>query len=205
MPYKAVVFDMGDVLFRWTPQLKTSLPVATLRDMAFSETWCDYEKGRLTTSQCYQKLGEQYGVSEDELASTFYQSTACLIPDPRMTELLRELKGRGLAIYMMTNIPRRDFNQLRCTNYEWDLFDGIFASGYIGMRKPDHDFYQYVLREADVAPAEAIFLDDQHKNVAAARETGILGLLFEHARKDEICDELVDLLSRDPAAESCIV
>lgn len=36
---------------------------------------------------------------------------------------------------MIMNILQLDFDQLRSMEYEWLLFDAIFASGYVDMRK----------------------------------------------------------------------
>lgn len=76
----------------------------------------------------------------------------------------------------MTNIPAPDFHQLREMHYEWDLFDGIFASALEGMRKPDLEFYEHVLKQIDTSAAETIFVDDKLENVIAAQAVGMVGL-----------------------------
>ncbi|KUM59359.1 hypothetical protein ACN42_g7770 [Penicillium freii] len=191
---------MGDVLFRWEPKINTTLTTDTLRTMANSDLWARYEEGRMTSAQCYQILGDKHGVSPEEIASTFRQSTGCLTPDAGMTEFLRELKGHKLPIYMMTNIPQLDYDQLRSVEYDWHIFDGIFASGYVGMRKPNLKFYEHVLAEIGVGASEAIFVDDKTENVAAAREIGIAGLVFESSRAEHVREQIRKLLAGEPAA-----
>ncbi|KAJ5371630.1 hypothetical protein N7517_003636 [Penicillium concentricum] len=185
----------GDVFFQWKPQLDSNFPVDTLRAITHSEMWFDYKQSRMMSTQCYQQLGKEHGISEKEIARMFRHSTGCLMPNPRMTRLLYELKNRGLAIYMMTNIPRIHFDQLRSVEYEWDLFDAIFASGYVGMRKPNRCFYELVLKETSTAALEAIFIDDKNENVLAAEEVGMAGLLYDGTKADEFWAQLMDILS----------
>ncbi|KAJ5413639.1 hypothetical protein N7509_000266 [Penicillium cosmopolitanum] len=199
-PYKAIIFDMGDVLFRWEPKINTTLTTDTLRAIANSDLWAHYEAGGMTSTQCYKQLGEEHGVSPEEIASTFRQSTGCLTPDAGMTGFLHELKDRGLPIYMMTNIPQLDYDRLRLMEYDWHIFDQIFASGYVGMRKPDLKFYEHVLAEIGVGATEAIFVDDKRGNVAAAREVGITGLVFQSSKAEDVRGHIRKLLAGGPAA-----
>ena len=173
-PYKAVIFDMGDVLFGWNPKADTRVSAQTLRSMTQCDLWYDYERGNVQTEQCYKQLGQIFSIDPSEIAATFAQTTGSLTPNDEMTAVVRDLKRQtDISVYMMTNIPRLDFDRLRATKYVWDHFDGIFASGYEGMRKPDLQFYQHVLDQIGCLPTESIFIDDKLENVAAAREVGM--------------------------------
>ena len=54
-----------------------------------------------------------------------------------------------------------------------DYFDGVFLSYRLGVMKPDKRFFECVLAESHLQPAEALFLDDGPRNVAAASSLGI--------------------------------
>lgn len=174
--FKAAIFDMGGVLFTWNPIVDTQVSLKDLGTIINSETWEQFERGKIEPDDCYHQLGSQIGLPGSEIAATFRQTTGCLRPDARMTSLLRELKDQGVAVYMMTNIPAPDFHQLREMHYEWDLFDGIFASALEGMRKPDLEFYEHVLKQINTSAAETIFVDDKLENVIAAQAVGMVGL-----------------------------
>jgi FMN phosphatase YigB (HAD superfamily) len=146
-PIRAIIFDMGDVLFTWNPIADTTITPQQIRTITSGPLWHDFERGLLTEIECYKLRGEALGLSPAEITATFHQTTASLTPDPTMTDLVRDLKGYGLKVYMMTNIPRGDFDVLRRVEYVWELFDGVFASGYVGMRKPDRCFYELLLEE----------------------------------------------------------
>ena len=55
----------------------------------------------------------------------------------------------------------------------FDLFDFIFESKEIGLRKPDQAFYDYVLEKVNTSPEEIIFLDDLGINLKPAKAMGI--------------------------------
>ena len=173
-PYKAVIFDMGDVLFRWNPKADTAVSTQMLRSITQCDLWYEYERGHVQPEKCYQQLGQMFSVCPSEIAATFAQTTGSLTPNDEMTAIVQDLKRQtNISVYMVTNIPRLDFDQLRATKYVWEHFDGIFASGYEGMRKPDLQFYQHVLDKISVLPKEICFVDDKLENVAAARELGM--------------------------------
>ena len=173
-PYKAVIFDMGDVLFGWNPETDTKVSAKTLQSMIQCDLWREFERGNIETERCYQQLGEMFSINPSEVAATFAQTTGSLTPHEEMTAIVQDLKRQTeISVYMMSNIPRPDFDQLRATKYVWDDFDGVFASGYEGMAKPDLCFYQHVLGKIGFLPAETMFADDKLNNVSAARELGI--------------------------------
>jgi epoxide hydrolase-like predicted phosphatase len=173
-PYKAVIFDMGDVLFGWNPQADTEVSAQMLRSITQCDLWYEFERGNVQPEKCYQQLGKMFSICPSEIATTFSQTTGSLTPNEEMTAIVQDLKRQtNISVYMMTNIPRPDFDQLRATKYMWDHFDGIFASGYEGMRKPELRFYQHVLDKIGVLPADTIFVDDKLENVSAARELGM--------------------------------
>ncbi|KAI4342882.1 hypothetical protein MLD38_027448 [Melastoma candidum] len=95
-------------------------------------------------------------------------------------KLLQDLKKNGYEMHAFTNYPiwyEIIEDKLKISNY---LF-WTFRSCVYGKRKPDLEFYQDALRYLKVDPASCIFVDDRLKNVVAAEEVGIVGLLFKGA------------------------
>jgi putative hydrolase of the HAD superfamily len=58
------------------------------------------------------------------------------------------------------------------------LFDIIFISSRHGSIKPEADAFRKVVELLQVAPHEAVFIDDRQMHVDAARNLGIQALLF---------------------------
>ncbi len=61
-----------------------------------------------------------------------------------------------------------------------DAFDHIIISAEIELRKPDPLIYHLALARLDVAPNEAVFLDDDEKNVQGARDIGLCVIHFQN-------------------------
>jgi HAD superfamily hydrolase (TIGR01509 family) len=167
---------MGDVLFSWNPKATSQISLETLHLMTQCDRWFDFERGTITPEDCYRELGRKFSVSETEIAAAFDQATESLKPNSIMTSLVHDLKHHNIRVYMMTNIPRPNYDQLREMEYIWNQFDEIFASGYMGMRKPDQCFYEHVLDVINVPPAETIFVDDNMENIMSAIKLGISGI-----------------------------
>ena len=75
------------------------------------------------------------------------------------------------------------------------LFDFVIASSEQNVRKPDPDFYQLALEEANVRPNEVVFLDDLGINLKPARALGMHTIKVTDA--SNALRELNDLLPID--------
>jgi 2-haloacid dehalogenase len=62
------------------------------------------------------------------------------------------------------------------------------VSGEEKMRKPFPEFYQLLLNRYGVKPEEALFIDDNLRNVKAAEDLGIKSIFYkEHSQlKDDL-------------------
>ena len=80
----------------------------------------------------------------------------------------------------MSNISHELLTHLRSKDdgMDWSLFTEIFASGEVGLRKPDTAFYQLVLRRVGLPAPSVLFVDDKPGNVDAARALGIQGVVY---------------------------
>lgn len=86
---------------------------------------------------------------------------------------VRKIKDRykGAKIFVASN----HFSTIReflNENYG-DIFDEIIISAEINAYKPNKNFYEFLIKKANVKPEEILFLDDRKENVEAARKCGI--------------------------------
>ena len=61
-------------------------------------------------------------------------------------------------------------------------FDAIIISYEVGYKKPDPEIYQLTLQQLNVAPGEAMFIDDLEDNVKGAQAVGMKGIWFKDTR-----------------------
>jgi putative hydrolase of the HAD superfamily len=102
-----------------------------------------------------------------------------LHPNEPMIELMRELKGRGLRMAMLTNNVREWEPLWRSMLPVDEIFELIVDSAFVGMRKPEPEIFQLTLeRLGGVAPERCLFIDDIEHNVEAARELGMAAVHY---------------------------
>lgn len=181
VPVRGIIFDLGDVLFTWSPNTNTTISAGTFRKMLSSSTWLEYECGRLKQDACYELIAQEFSVEASQVAEAFSQARESLQPDDMIVTFLKHLrKSASVNVYVMSNVAREDFAALS-RKMDWSLFDRVFISGAVGMRKPDHGFFRYVLEEIKLAPETVVFVDDKRENVLAADRLGIRGILFDNS------------------------
>jgi putative hydrolase of the HAD superfamily len=94
-------------------------------------------------------------------------------------ELMRELKGQGLRMAMLTNNVREWEAMWRAMLPVDEIFEIVVDSAFVGCRKPEPRIYEITLERLGL-PAEAcLFIDDILVNVEGAREMGLNAVHFQ--------------------------
>jgi HAD superfamily hydrolase (TIGR01509 family) len=191
---RALILDLGDVLFNWDAPRSTPISRKTLGQMLHSDIWGEYECGRLTENESYTALARRYNCNTQAIAETLSLARESLCLDTTFMAFLQDLKQRAngaLRVYGMSNISKPDYEILLSKADDWSLFDKIFPSGYVGMRKPDLAFFHHVLREISTASKDIVFVDDSLENVTSARSLGMHGIVFKE--KEDVQRQLQNL------------
>ena len=92
---------------------------------------------------------------------------------------IRELRSQGKRVVLLSNtneghwgeIERRLYYAAGCRMDE--LFDELYLSYRMRMRKPEPEIFQELLRCEGAEPKDCIFFDDSQENCDAARCVGI--------------------------------
>ena len=103
---------------------------------------------------------------------------------PAMAGLVLRARRAGLLTGLLSNSWGNEYPR-----EGWDeMFDAIVISGEVGMRKPDREIFDHVLRLLGVEPRQTVFVDDLEHNVRAAEEFGLVGV--HHTSYDTTAGEL---------------
>jgi len=92
---------------------------------------------------------------------------------------IRRLKADGLKVALLTNNVKEFGDAWRSTFPVDELFEIVVDSSHVGVRKPDPEIYLITCERIGVEPGAAVFLDDNHDNVAAARAVGMDAIQFD--------------------------
>ena len=98
-----------------------------------------------------------------------------------LVEYVEDLSKKYL-IHMLTNnidLNKKPESYKSATKH----FHNIFQSFEMGHKKPYKEAYLHVLKKINAKPEECIFVDDIQKNVDAANDLGIKGILYTDLEK----------------------
>ena len=105
---------------------------------------------------------------------------------PAMVEAVRRCADRFKTALLTNNFVAPDASTARRRSDHaevFELFDVVIESSVAGVRKPDPRFYALACETLDVAPEQAVFLDDLGVNLKPARAMGMLTIKVEETDK----------------------
>jgi glucose-1-phosphatase len=68
------------------------------------------------------------------------------------------------------------------------LFEKTYYSCQMGLRKPDREIFDFVLKENKLDPLETLFIDDSPQHIEGAKQAGIHAILL--GKGEEVGDVL---------------
>ena len=192
MKIKNVVFDFGGVLLDWNPRYLYRNYFKTEEEMEYflahicTDEWnAEQDRGRLF-DEGVRLLEKRYPDYAEAIRMYRDEWPIMLRSDiPETVDLLYRLKAAGYGIYGLTNWSAETI-PVAFDRYAFlHDFDGIVVSGREGLLKPDPRIYALLLERYGLKAGECVFLDDNLRNVEAAREAGWHALRFRDARSAE--------------------
>ncbi len=132
--------------------------------------WVEASLGRMSSAEFWISAGVDPALEDDYLLK--YRLSDGLL------EFLDEACSRGIDLWCLSNNISEWAEKLRERFGLEKYFRGFIISGDTGTLKPDPAIYLYMLEESGFQPADAIFVDDRLRNVAAAAALGIKPILF---------------------------
>ncbi len=183
---KAVIFDVGQVLFHWdlrhlfTKLIADPAEVEHFVTTVITPEWhFQSDCGRPLHEMIAERIGE-YPEAEALIrayAARFNET----IPGPvaGMHALVEELAAAGVPLFVITNFGHEFWQDFHPTQPVFGHFRDILVSGTEKLAKPDPAIYRLALERFGLAADETLFIDDRPDNIAGAEGVGIAGHVFE--------------------------
>jgi epoxide hydrolase-like predicted phosphatase len=161
-----------------------------LSDEQINDMWGKYLRllliDAMTEVEMWQKVSQEHGtrpVADDErlIVRAFEKN---LEKNDEVYKIVDDLKKKGIEVMLLTNVTR-SFAEVLESKGHYEPFERKVLSYKVGLAKPDNAIYELSLKEADVKPNEAVFVDDVQKNIDMANSLGIHGVLFRGPKKLE--------------------
>lgn len=187
--YKNIVFDLGGVILNLDLQRTSD----AFRNLGFADF--DSVYGQLKQSDVFDRFDKGH-LSENDfrnaLAAHLPETVTASEIDSAWNAMLLDLPAARIRflesiknthrIFLLSNtneIHVRAFEAYLEQAFGFSNFEHIFEKVYyscrIGLRKPDREIFDFVLAENNLHPGETLFIDDSPQHVEGARLTGITG------------------------------
>ncbi len=185
---KAVVFDVGRVLFQWQLSALFEQLIDDAGELAWflshvvTEEWhFEHDRGRALADMVPERIAlfPAYEAHIRAYATRFNET----VPGPveGSHAIVERLAARGVPLFCLTNFGDEFWQMFRPTQPIFDLFDDIIVSGVEKIAKPDPRIYEITEARSGRLGEALFFTDDNPDNITAAKARGWDAHLFTGA------------------------
>ena len=181
-----VIFDMGQVLLKFTPDgifspfFPKKEDLETIKRVIFdSGDWVAIDTGLVSEEEMvlgWIRALPQHEEAIRAMMATWYRG---MEPVEGMTELVAELKEAGYGCYLLSNTSARFFEYVESVP-SLRMMDGYLISAVEKLIKPDPAIFVRALERFGLRAEECCFVDDNRQNTESAAACGIRGICFEN-------------------------
>jgi 2-haloacid dehalogenase len=186
--YNTIIFDLGAVLIDWNPLhvYANYFESEAKKDYFFQNIctpdWNEEQDAGRSIVEATQELVAKFPDWEQPIRDFYGRWTEMLGgPITESVAIFKALKETGrYKIYALTNWQASLF-EIALVRYNFlHWFDGRVVSGEEKTRKPYAAFYQRLLDRYQVNPTQAVFIDDNLRNIKGAEALGIKSIHFKN-------------------------
>ena len=182
---KAIIFDLGAVIlninYQNTIDEFTKLGVnnaATFYSKKVQKNlFNQIETGMISSNEFLKALQKKTKNANINQVEKAWNAMLLDLPEERI-QLIEKLKN-NYSIYLLsnTNAIHIDAIKKQLGKRKWlafcKLFDKMYLSHELGLRKPDVKIFEYILNEQKLKAEEVFFIDDSPQHIASAKKIGI--------------------------------
>jgi HAD superfamily hydrolase (TIGR01509 family) len=181
--YKNYLFDFGGVLyhidinnalrqFRQFSSNKEMFDDKTPSFLINNNTIDLYEKGFISTYKFRAQIKNDFGLDITNKEFDDSWNSILLHMDENAVRVIKTLADFA-SISLLSNTSPLHYQQFsKECNEMFALFDNLYFSFQIGMRKPEAKAFNHVIKHSGYLPEETLFVDDTEANIIVASELG---------------------------------
>lgn len=183
---KNIIFDLGGVLLN-IDYYKTKNAFLELGFGNFDEMYTQYsadtlfsglETGKISNDDFLERLvkAAEGKINSDQIRKAWN----AMLLDFRVPSLdfLEEL-SKKYRLYLLSNtnaIHLEAFKEIFTSETGKPSLDAYFTKAYysnlVGLRKPNEDIFEFILKDAGINATETLFIDDSYNNIETAKRLG---------------------------------
>ena len=182
---KAIIFDLGGVILN----IDYKLTIAEFEKLGVKNADSFYSKkvqdpifdkleaGAISPKEFLEQLQKECDNASIELVENAWNAMLLDLPQSRLN-YIKTLKN-NYQIFLLSNtnaIHIKAFKN-KIGVEKWKAFSSVFDKMYlsheIGLRKPNKEAFQIILEENKLKPNEVFFIDDSSQHIEEAKKLGI--------------------------------
>lgn len=208
---KAIIFDYGEVLC-YPPRAEEMERMASIFGVSaeiFRELYdgsrLSYDRGDYTAAGYWSRFAAEASakIGNVELRQLRrWDVEMWSRTNPNMLGWLLAIFGAGIKTAILSNMPS---DMVKHVRQEFELLENFTCQTFsceVRSAKPERTIYEHCLGCLDVAPSEALFVDDREVNVQGARALGINAIRFESMAQIRTELEVLGLAALLPLPET---
>ena len=196
---KAVIFDMGNVLFSFDHNkmneqialicgLETSL---VNHELFIKGLLKNYENGEMTSLDLFKHF-ENLATLPVSYEEFMVETSNIFEPIEETIDLLTTLKKAGCRLVLLSNTSETHFNYCRKKFPALDLFDAYTLSYEVGASKPALKIFETALKQTGCKKENCFYVDDIAQYINVAKKYGIDGHHFDKKSPNDLISALVE-------------
>jgi putative hydrolase of the HAD superfamily len=172
--------NVVDGRFLWADTFEADLGQSheSFQRHVFGGDFDDVITGRVDLRDRVASWTKTVGFADGPDALLAYWFAKDSLPDPAMLGLMQTLSQQGIRQVIATNNESRRARYIEDEMGYGARVEHVFASGRIGLRKPDPAYFRHVSDCLSVAPGRILLVDDVEENTRQARASGWKSFLF---------------------------
>ncbi len=176
MKIKAVIFDWGGVIspkgapdevpkkFSTVISHKEALPVL-LKGLE------GLKRGEINEDQFWQKIEKDFSKDIPPAKRNIWTDINDFAPNKKISAFVEDLKDQGLVVGVLSNTFPLTAEAIRSNGW-YEGYSPVILSSDVQLAKPDREIYKLLLERLKLNASQVIFIDDQEKCLAPAKNMG---------------------------------
>lgn len=174
-----IIFDFGDIFIN----LDKEAPIIEFSKLGLKE-WTEdldelnlsFEKGKISELQFIEGFQKHMpNASIDEIRSAW---NTILLDFPLYRLEFLQMLSKKYRLFLLSNTDAIHIDRFQhkagITFYRefYQCFERVYFSFELGMRKPDAEIFNYLVKKHELTPKRTLFIDDKKENTDAALALG---------------------------------
>jgi putative hydrolase of the HAD superfamily len=186
LKFNTAIFDLGGVIEKINPNaVKLAFEKLGMDDAESfftifrqSEICSEFELGKVTEKEFIDYIKSKCKIkTSSEQIKTAWSTNQCGITKSTV-KTVNSLKNKGLKLFVLSNTNQIHYQKIvdaffkKHKQHINSLFNGIYCSYEMHLRKPGKEVFEYLISEENIIPSNSIYIDDLEANLFAPKELG---------------------------------